>query len=140
MDTHPFFMKHKDYSITINPSDKYQYYGKITRLQLFKSFMHEQILHWKSRGITYTLWIEVSEPLNKTVNGPRLHLHGIIRFHSGKAVLNFLIGEIYKITRYAVYDIDTIDDMEKWIGYCMKQQHIIKITPLSNVVAIPLNV
>lgn len=126
------FYKKGTYAITINPTDKYQYYGKHDRLEKFKTFINEQLVHYPQYGIHYKLWIELSEPKNKTVNGPRLHLHGIITFHSKKSVKHFLLNEIYKITRYAVYDIDTIENMETWITYCTKQQHIIDEPPITN--------
>ncbi len=125
-----FYVPNVMYSITINPSDKYQFLGKPERLIKFMNFMNENVISWNQIGINYELYFELSEPRNTTGVGSRLHMHGTIEFRTNKAVRSFLLNEMYKITRYAVFDIDTIDDPLYWKAYCTKQQSIIHCEPL----------
>ncbi len=129
-----FLNKGVHYSITINLDDKHQYFGIDDRDKKAHSFMYEQLLHFKSIGITHELYMELSEPKSNSIskNGPRLHFHGTIMFHSCKSVKRFLLIEWYKLSRFSNFDIDTINDMDKWVLYCKKQQSIIKMSPLSN--------
>lgn len=123
------------YSITINPSDKYQYFGKSDRMQQFRNHVHTGLLFLKAMHIDYHLYTELSEPKDNTKwskNGPRLHCHGIIRFRSTLSIKNFLLMGIYNLTRWCIYDIDTIKDINIWEQYCLKQQHIIKEKPFCN--------
>ena len=73
-DTTIFYDKGK-YAITINPDDKHQFYNAGDRLQSFRSFMNEQMLCYPQYGITYTLYVELSEPQSNShcQHGPRLH-------------------------------------------------------------------
>lgn len=129
------FLEKGYYAVTINPSDKHQYFGKNDRLKLFRNFLHEQLLQLSQWKIGYALCLELSEPKSNSQcskNGPRLHVHGIIRFTSTLSIKNFLLMGVYNITRYANYDIDTIDDMQIWYDYCHKQQHIMKEKEFTN--------
>lgn len=130
-----FYQKHTWYTITINPSDDYQYFGKPDRMTKFKNFMYEQFLSWPQFGIHYYFNYELSEPTTNALKSqgiPRLHLHGIIKFNSNKSIKHFLLNELYKISKYSIYEIDTIKDPQLWCNYCQKQQTVINETPLSN--------
>lgn len=122
------------YTLTINPDDKHQYYNAPDRLQSFRNFMYEQLQSLSTYGIQYTMYIELSEPQDnvKSEHGPRLHLHGIMKFCSKKAVRHFLMKEFYKMTRYAKIRIDPVDNAVEWLKYCTKQQHIMDTPPLSS--------
>lgn len=129
------FLEKGYYAITINPSDKHQYFGKKDRIQLFRNFLHEQLLSLSQWRIGYSLCLELSEPKSNSTaskNGPRLHVHGIIRFTSTLSIKNFLLMGMYNMTRYSNYDIDTIDNMQIWYDYCHKQQHIMKEKEFTN--------
>lgn len=119
------------YSMTLNPNDKYQYPGKQDRMQLFRNTYYGIFVGWTDTN--YLFYTELSEP--KNVNGtigPRLHLHGFIKFTTNAAIKRFLLHEHYKLNRIGIVDIDTIDDQEYWKKYCKKQQHIIMEKPLTN--------
>lgn len=119
------------YSMTLNPNDKYQFAGKPDRMQLFRNTYYGIMVGWTETN--YLFYTELSEP--KNVNGtigPRLHLHGFIKFTSNKAIKNFLLHEVYKLSKLGIVDIDTISDEEYWKKYCKKQQHIIMEKPLTN--------
>lgn len=129
------FLEKGFYAITINPDDKHQYFGKKDRLKLFRDFLHAQLLQLSEWHIDYSLCLELSEPKNNSKfskNGPRLHVHGIIRFKATLSIKNFLLMGIYNITRYSNYDLDTIEDMQIWYNYCHKQQHIMKEKEFTN--------
>lgn len=116
-----FFILNTWYSFTLNPIDKYQYFGKEDRFIRFCNFCYENlfILH------CYELHVEVSEPRGFHVqgySGPRLHLHGKLKFRSKKELAKFLLTGYYKLLRWSSVDIDTIGDMEKWDAYCIKQK------------------
>lgn len=121
------------YSITLNPNDSHQYAGKQDRMEKFRNNYYGITVKWAQLGINYVLYTELSEPKNSNGTiGPRLHLHGIIKFKTNEAIKRFLLFEYYELTRCGIVDIDTIDDMDYWQKYIQKQQHIINETPLTN--------
>lgn len=116
-----FYKINTNYSVTLNPVDKYQFFGRIDRYQKFHTFMYDNFLSFVGK---YELFIEISEPRGMKIQGyggPRLHLHGTISFKSKKQIKWFLLYGYYKILRYSSFDIDTIDDLTKWRIYCTKQ-------------------
>ena len=120
----PFFKTGTLYSITINPVDRFQFFGNPLRLQKFRSHVYEAFLPLECK---YRLFIELSEPNGfKTsgYKGPRLHCHGIINFPKKKHLLSFLMDYYYRILRTMSVDIDTISDKEYWLNYCTKQNLI----------------
>ncbi len=117
-----FYKPYDWYSITLNPIDKHQYFGKENRYQRFRSFVYEQFFELKC---AYTFKIEISEPRGMKTqgyNGPRLHLHGRIRFKNNKEVAKFLLDTYYKLLRWTSVDIDSIEDIVIWDAYCDKQR------------------
>ena len=119
------------YSFTLNPVDKHQYFGSVNRVRLFRSYMYEQLLAFKP---SYRFHIEVSEPRGMKTqgyNGPRLHLHGKVMFKNLKVLGWFLLIGYYKLLRFTSVDIDSIQSIDVWDKYCMKQ-HLIKNNMLSN--------
>lgn len=129
-----FYNKGTTYSVTINPDDKHQYAGKHDRLQKFRSFIYEQLISLSEYGIRYFFVIELSEPreVKQGALGPRLHLHGLIRFASKKAVKYFLLHVLHKWSRFGYTNIDTCKNKDVWIDYIMKQQDIIDTLPITS--------
>jgi len=126
-----YFTTNTKYSITLNPIDKHQYFGKKDRCRLFRNFVYEQCL---SLNCEYQLFIEISEPNGFHIqgyNGPRLHLHGYILFPKPKALALFLVHDYYNLLRFSSVDIDTIKDKSHWYKYCTKQ-HLLKNNKISN--------
>lgn len=112
------------YSFTINPSDEIQFFGKERR----SLRVHEIIclkMDTLKPYIEYTLYPEYSEPECKTAQykGPRMHYHGTLKFID---IFGFLELGFYKLSRWSVFEIDTISDQDYWHKYCTKQQHIWK--------------
>lgn len=127
-----FFKKNNNYSITICPKDKYQYYSKQNRLSKFNNLINELVISYHTNNIDYLLYTELSEPRSKSVNGPRLHIHGTLRFRTNRSIKWFLLYGYYNLTRIGIIDFDTIADTLAWLQYCKKQQHIIKTYPITN--------
>lgn len=116
----------KMYSLTLNPVDKYQFYGQDLRLLKFRNFVYEQLL---TLAGDYTLVVELSEPLGMKTQGytgPRLHMHGVIVFRKKEQLYKFLLTDYYKLTRWTSIDIDTIDDITVWMDYILKQDLVPK--------------
>ncbi len=127
----PFYKTRTNYSLTLNPIDKHQFFGKPDRLRKFRSFVYENLLCFKCK---YHLEIELSEPRGfqlKGYAGPRLHLHGWFSFATKRELAEFLMTGYYNLTRWTSVDIDTINDLPKWKGYCSKQK-LIKDNTLTN--------
>lgn len=120
-----FFEPHKWYAVTLAPNDHSQFFGKKSRMEKFINRMNERFMCYTQYGIKYWFAIELSEPRSKSMTGPRLHLHGKLRFSSRKSVKKFLLDLYYLLTRIGMVDIDTIDDEAIWDTYCKKQQYII---------------
>ncbi len=122
MNLTPFYKLHKKYSLTLNPTDKYQFFNKVDRFRRFKSFVAEQFLAVQA---DYKLYIEVSEPngfKTQGYSGPRLHLHGWIEFYKKKDLAQWLLRDSHLIYKWTSMDIDTIGDSVKWEQYCTKQK------------------
>ncbi len=116
-----FFKVNTWYSVTLNPIDKHQFCHKVDRYDKFHQFMYEQLSYLKC---TYEFFIEISEPRGMHIKGymgPRLHLHGKVRFKSRVEIAHFLLRDYYRLLRFCSVDIDSIDDLRKWYKYCTKQ-------------------
>ncbi len=120
-----FYKTGVNYALTLNPIDKFQFLGKPNRLNRFRNFIHEQLMNFSCR---YEMFLEISEPRGFHISkyaGPRLHLHGTIKFRKNKEMAQFLLLDYYDLLRWASVDIDTVGDLDVWRAYCMKQ-HLIK--------------
>lgn len=134
LDNSPFFVKDKWYSITVNPDDPCQFFGKADRLERFTNHLNEKLMRYHKLKIEYLFCIELSEPhVGKYGSkGPRLHTHGIIKFNSNAGLREWLMIEYGNLLNHAIVDIDTISDMDRWIHYCFKQQQIMNKKLLAN--------
>ncbi len=122
-----FYVIGEKYSVTLNPPDNHQYFGKKDRFHLFYNFVNEQMLMLGGR---YVFFIELSEPNGfhtaLSFKGPRLHLHGIVWFEDGASLRTFLNTGMYSLTRWTALDFDIIDDMSVWKKYIQKQKIVPK--------------
>lgn len=124
------FLQKGYYAITIAPDDKHQYVGKgpNERLDRFRSYIYEQCVFLPNMGVNYSLNIEVSEPVTLS-KSPRLHVHGIIKLNSHKAVLHFLLAGYDKLIadshgHPSQVVIKPITDVALWKKYCFKHQDL----------------
>jgi len=53
----------------------------------------------------------------------RLHFHGYIQIHN---IIPFYLNTIKHLSHYGTYEIDEINDKDKWDTYVYKQQDIMK--------------
>ncbi len=120
-----YFQTNIKYSITLNPIDKYQFFGRPNRFARFRNFIYENLFILKE--IEYEFFIELSEPKGfhtQGYSGPRLHLHGTILFPRKQSLTKFLLHHYYALLRFTSVDIDTITDTAVWYSYCTKQKLI----------------
>lgn len=112
------------YAITIQPDDKIQFCGTdhMARINKFRQYYYSMFQDYKA---PYYINIEISEPLgslpNKSV-GPRLHIHGIIKFNTKKQILKFLLVQMHTILKQARLEISEINDKTAWWKYIHKQK------------------
>lgn len=69
-------------------------------------------------NIDYEVYFEFS-PIGK------LHLHGIFMVHSLKDI-GELFQRMHNVYKLCASEIDSVDDLEKWLKYCQKQRHVMK--------------
>lgn len=104
------------YSITINPSDKRQYFDCIDRVELLVEYMEKEIC--KVPNVDLKLHMEISRT-------GRLHFHGTISFNSYETITRFYKCHIHQWLEWGHINIDTIKDKEVWKTYCEKSKNII---------------
>jgi len=124
MNQQCYFKLNTLYSITLNPSDKYQFHNTpyLLRYKKFRNYLYEQLLPITCK---YTIYIELSEPHQNITSGnigPRLHAHGLLEFTKKKQLTKFLLSDMYRLLRTMYVDIDTVESLPIWLKYCTKQQ------------------
>ncbi len=127
------YQLHVPYAVTITPCDKFQYAGRVDRLNRFRNCWYEEFL---TINFKYEMFIEISEPLNqkmlmKGTLGPRLHLHGVVQFKCKRELGEFLLNTVYRWLRMGNVYIHTISESDVWHSYYDKQ-HVFKRNRLSN--------
>lgn len=123
------------YCITLNPSDKQQYFRSPLRLQRFKEYIKAKLLVLKAiHEIDYFFRIELSEPLDNATceRGPRLHVHGFIYLENPKQVRSFLLTGWSSLAEDANIKIKRCTDSSGWAKYCEKQRDIMECGPITN--------
>ncbi len=121
-----FYEPNKTYAITLNPIDKHQFFHRVDRYQRFRSFVFEQMFDVDRNN--FDLYIELSEPRGMIIqgkSGPRYHMHGTIKWRTYGELRRFLSNDYYKLLRWTSVDIESIDDLQLWHGYCTKQSELI---------------
>lgn len=130
-----FYNKDQFYTFTLAPHDKYQFFGKDKRFSMFINHYNEFFLKYPTYKIDICLNIELSEKkdIQYGSSGSRLHLHGIIKFNSNKAIKKFLLHLTHELSLQGRTEIDTIKDKFYWYDYCQKQQEIIDHDTIGNI-------
>lgn len=126
-----FYEINKWYSFTLNPQDKYQFFGNEYRFKRFRNIIYELFLVKYHYGFI----IEISEPRNQIpyqYKGPRLHIHGTIRFPTRATLERFLIIKMSQISKIGTMEIDTIGNIETWLDYIHKQNILMGDTYIGN--------
>ncbi len=117
IENHKNFRRGDNVAVTINPSNRYQF-GKLSinnRLQKFRSHMLV-VLGPLQQQFKYKFNMEISK-------FGRVHLHGYVKL---KKVLEFSqwVYNIKNDSKEYHLDIDSINDLDKWIKYCRKDEDI----------------
>lgn len=123
-----FYVKGKEYAITIQPDDKVQFYGEDQRLHEFYEYYRHKLerLMCDVNDFNYWFQIEYSEPHGSVTGmGPRLHLHGIIYLKSRKSVWRWLSLIMPDMLQHARLEISNLNDKKAWLNYCKKQAYYI---------------
>lgn len=129
------------YALTINPSDKLQYFGLPYKDRLKKSHdsivkLLSELCHYK---ISYWFNTEVSTPTTNSDNmhlvGSRIHLHGVIRFNDKDALFYFLLEFMTLLCKTSNWDIKPVTDPTAWYEYCKKEPCLNHIYEIDNLFA-----
>lgn len=116
----PLYVNGQTREITINPSQQFQW--DPLRRTLMRVELAALAYKYLKPYADYTLYIEYSEPhVNctqeiKNFQFPRIHVHGVIRFHD---VLGFLDIGFIGLASHSLFTIN-FHDPEYWNAYCTK--------------------
>lgn len=111
------------YSFNFSPSDDRQFWNNVDRIGSLKTYFTTFILKRSSMHID--AYMEISR------NG-RLHFHGTCKFLKQEHIIEFFVDHLHYIQNNGIIEIDTISDLDKWLVYCRKSQHLIKCNIRSN--------
>ena len=79
-------------AVTIAPDDKIQQFLKVSRYSDFYEYYREKFTQFTHIHFDHWFRIELSEPIGEVQSeGPRLHLHGVIKLKTKLAVFNFCL-------------------------------------------------
>lgn len=104
------------YSLTINPSDDFQFFNSSSRLNQSREWM-EYILFLYGQKIYINIFQEVSRR-------GRIHYHGKIKFKTIEALKTFYVEHLHNLLSKAHIEIDTISNPEEWDEYCRKSDKL----------------
>lgn len=113
-------------TFTIAPQDSWQYFNSPTRLKQVTN--HLICLLKDTLGDTYDYYLdtEVSYPTQSQESQyGRIHYHGIITFNKGQKA-QFFIEHLGKLNKNCRVEVDTINDMQKWLEYIGKNEEEMK--------------
>lgn len=80
----------------------------------------------------YKIWTDISEPREINMDHrPRIHFHGVIRFKTNEAILDWLLTHAPTIMCcIGILKVDTLKCPKYWLEYCQKYVHITRQKPL----------
>ncbi len=111
----------KLYSITINPEN--QCYESTTgRL---KRIVKRVKRHMDMLTCEYCLYYEYSTPKWNGCAIPRLHFHGFIYWRNSCQLGKFYEVDYVRLTKIGYFELDTINDAERWQKYSSKNSTLI---------------
>ncbi len=109
------------YTLNICPDDRHQHLGEIARTFICL-VEHRKKLSKLRRYAEYRLVPEYSFPMKSSKGSfPRLHYHGTIKFND---IMAFLEIGYYELTRWCIFEVDTISDPTYWDQYCRKDHKL----------------
>ncbi len=134
-----FYKVGTQYEITINPSDKYQYFSDPFRFRAVYTKMNElcHILFRQSTDII--LYPEISEPQSSQNEKhlPRIHFHGIIIFTNLNSLAYFLLYHFKKLSNISSIQINNYRP-KYWPIYIQKQSVLMQYLCKNNALTYPI--
>lgn len=119
------------YTFDISPEKQYfmapPKTGGKDRVDTFTRHWTNLLDHMNHGGVQYYCQVEISEPYDgtrKVSGGPRLHLHGVIRFLSPDEIRYFHVYVAPLIFEAATLKIDTISDFDRRWSYMHKMEFL----------------
>lgn len=115
------------YAITIKPDNSLQFFNKPNRLAKFRNIYYEKFLNYH-RYMDYVFNLEISHPIGDIKSeGPRLHLHGLFKFKSNKAIFIWLLNKMPDLLIHSQLHIFELDltgktSSKEWMEYMVKQR------------------
>lgn len=98
------------YTFTLNPSDSFQYFGKVARYA--KAIRAIQASLESLTYCEYELYPEVSKK-------GRIHFHGYIDIIEPA---RFQLYDVHILTKISIYEIDVLTDPDVWKAYIEKDK------------------
>lgn len=136
MEDKCFYHPDTDYAFTLNPANGHQFYGDEMRVCKMHTYFRDILTQYL--GNKWNAYMEISEPYGTRphmYDGPRLHVHGTVRF-SRKRLLKFLVFGMRDICKIGYFDIEECNDT--WNDYMTKQKILPKnyrhIRPLKDII------
>jgi len=114
------------YTITLNPSDDFQYWTNESyqaRIKALSAYVELYLL--KQIPAVVDIYMESSRT-------GRLHFHGTIKFLKSDHILEFYLMTLHKLVGKFQIEIDTIKDIKIWTTYCRKSSHLIDVNIKTN--------
>lgn len=115
-------------AVSINPDDKVQSFLSKDRVSNFYTYYKTKFDRMESKHFEHWFRIELSEPIGTvTSEGPRLHLHGVIKLKTRLGVYKWLLTVMPDLLQHARLQIDKLPDnrVAGWLQYCLKQTNIV---------------
>lgn len=103
---------YKDYALTINPCDSFQFFGVPFRE---RSFYESLLNDFLSPMLSHILFMEVSPK-------GRLHWHGTLQFQETKEIIKYYTHQLPAWLARSTVVLKEIDSSDKWFEYCRKQK------------------
>lgn len=108
----------KDYTFNVNLNEKL---AKMTQLESFYK-MVRLYGHYLTMNVVEGMDFRLHAELSKS---GKLHYHGTICFFTNMAVMEW-IWKLRKLQNHFTYNVDVINDAEKWNDYRFKQRRLME--------------
>lgn len=117
-----FYKNETFYEITVNVDNIKQFFGDPMRLSRCRAYYKSLLKSALGSYSDFYFIFELSEPkqMQPSHDGPRLHVHGIIKF---KDVIKFLSHGLRELSRHATVQINPLR-IPYWCEYMSKQQSL----------------
>lgn len=115
-------------TLTMNFNDKKQFIDNCLRVNMVSQYYQSYLLKYLKPYANYDCYLEYSRPEN-WIGGDkisRIHIHGIIQFHTNESMMAFYVESAHKLFKEATSEIDTCADVDKWIKYITKENYLVK--------------